>query len=160
MLVEIINRSGRAVPRAHLEAFMGRLAREAAKHIAPKRFRGSELVIAFLPEAEARALNKRYRRKDHATDVLSFEGQGTSLGELVICPQVISRQAREHGHLVRDELAYMALHGFLHLLGYDHERGAAGAKRMFGLQDEIWAALTARQATAKSARHEHRNRTP
>lgn len=73
-----------------------------------------------------RTLNRSYRRKDYATDVLSFpaapEGPGTRhLGDLVIATSVAKRQAREAGHSYQTELRVLALHGLLHLLGYDHE---------------------------------------
>jgi probable rRNA maturation factor len=137
--VEIINRSGRAVPQLFLKRWVRHVDELAGQRISPQKFRGKEMVIAFLDEKAARALNKSYRDKNYATDVLSFESDEPGvLGELVICPTVISRQAREHGLLVREELGYMVLHGFLHLLGYDHERSARDAKRMFALQDEIF----------------------
>jgi probable rRNA maturation factor len=120
------------------------MAREASFRIKPQELAGRALLVAFLPEPEARGLNKHYRNKDYATDVLSFGGEGDALGELAICPKVISRQARERGLLARQELGYMVLHGFLHLLGYDHERGGRAAARMFRLQDEIWDALQKR----------------
>jgi probable rRNA maturation factor len=66
-----------------------------------------------------RALNKKYRRKDYATDVLSFPGD--ILGDLVIATGVAKRQARDAGHSYQTELRVLALHGLLHLLGYDHE---------------------------------------
>jgi probable rRNA maturation factor len=84
-----------------------------------------------------RALNRRFRRKDKVTDVLSFPAEkvgkrgrtpftgkrGTApfLGEIVISRGVAARQARVLGHPVRLELRILALHGLLHLLGYDHE---------------------------------------
>jgi probable rRNA maturation factor len=68
-----------------------------------------------------RALNRDYRRKDYATDVLSFEGEHGHLGDLVIAKGVAARQAREAGHGLQAELRVLALHGLLHLLGYDHD---------------------------------------
>jgi probable rRNA maturation factor len=132
------------VPIAFLRRWfrlMGELAgKEAA--IPKTRFKGKEVVIAFLPADAARATNFQFRGKDYATDVLSFESDEVGvLGELVICPEVISRQAKEHGLLVREELGYMVLHGFLHLLGFDHERSAAEAKRMFAIQDRLFDRL-------------------
>lgn len=97
-----------------------------------------ELTIVFMDLQEAKALNLQFRKKNYATDILSFSGQGENLGELVICPQVIKRQAEEHGLTFREELGYMLVHGVLHLLGYDHEKSKIEAKRMFALQDEIF----------------------
>jgi probable rRNA maturation factor len=143
MNLQIVNRSRKPVPRAFLSEWSKRMAREAAREIDKRKFMGRELVVAFVDEKEARRLNKEFRGKDYATDVLSFESfEEGVLGELVICPKVISRQARDHGVLVREELGYMLLHGFLHLLGYDHENvSAARAKRMYAIQDQIFERL-------------------
>ena len=141
----IVNDSGARVPRAFLEQWMKSLARLAAREIPAKSFAGKELVIAFVDEKRARALNKEFRGKDYATDVLSFDAmEPGSLGELVICPKVIAKQAKEHGLLVREELGYMVLHGFLHLLGYDHENvSEKKARAMFALQDALFEKLFA-----------------
>ncbi len=145
MKLELVNRSGRAVPRAFLTEWVRALDRAAAKKIPARRYRGKSFVIAFVDEKEMRRLNSDFRGKDKTTDVLSFAGDDASaLGELAICPQVISRQAREHGLLVREELGYMILHGFLHLLGFDHEKTASDAKKMFALQDELFERLRSR----------------
>jgi probable rRNA maturation factor len=157
MKLTIVNQSGRAVPRQFLEEWARALVKLASRErgfsrAQVKRFAKRELVVAFVSTKEARRLNKTYRGKDYATDVLSFDGSESgdesgdeSLGELVICPEVISRQAREHGLLVREELGYMVLHGVLHLLGFDHERGKAEATRMFELQDRLFEQLLSRQ---------------
>jgi probable rRNA maturation factor len=95
--------------------------------VAPARVRG-EVAIALVTDAHVRRLNKAYRGKDLATDVLSFptgEAEAPSsdpaLGDIVIARGVAARQAREAGHSVQTELRVLALHGLLHLLGYDHE---------------------------------------
>lgn len=138
----ILNRSGRAVPQKFLRGWVKSLAREASKSIPAKSYAGRELVLAFISKSEIQKLNREFRGKDKATDVLSFESDDpTVLGELAISPEVISKQAREHGLLVREELGYMVLHGFLHLLGYDHEAGGSDAKKMFDLQDRIFEKL-------------------
>jgi probable rRNA maturation factor len=88
---------------------------------APARAQGA-VTVALLPDRRVRALNRQYRRKDAPTDVLSFpaEEQG-QLGDVVIATGVAKRQAAEAGHSLQTELRVLALHGLLHLLGYDHE---------------------------------------
>jgi len=96
--------------------------------IAPTRAYGS-VAIALVADGRMRQLNRRYRRRDYATDVLSFPAdpaagphpQTRSLGDIVIARGVARRQAREAGHPEAAELRLLALHGLLHLLGYDHE---------------------------------------
>ena len=95
----------------------GGLARWLTR-VAP-RGAGGDLAIALVADSRMRVLNRSYRRKDYPTDVLSFEGDG--LGDLVIARGVAARQAREAGHSLQTELRVLALHGLLHLLGYDHE---------------------------------------
>jgi probable rRNA maturation factor len=92
------------------------------------------MTVAIVPDARVRALNRQYRKKDRATDVLSFPavapsalrrgnaGEREFLGDVVIASGVAARQARAAGHSLRTELRVLALHGLLHLLGYDHER--------------------------------------
>jgi probable rRNA maturation factor len=90
--------------------------------IAPSRARGT-VTVAIVSDARVRALNRQYRRKDKVTDVLSFpSGERGYLGDVVIAAGVAARQAREAGHTLAAELRVLALHGLLHLLGYDHER--------------------------------------
>ena len=89
--------------------------------IAPARARG-DVALALAGDAQVRALNRRFRRKDRPTDVLSFPVDSSSgaLGDIVIATGVAKRQAREAGHSEQTELRVLALHGLLHLLGYDH----------------------------------------
>ena len=102
------------------------LARWLAR-VAPASARGT-VGVAIVSDVRVRALNLRYRRSDQATDVLSFSyGQpaahppGCFLGDIVIARGVARRQARARGHSERIETRVLALHGLLHLLGYDHE---------------------------------------
>ena len=87
---------------------------------APSSARG-DVAIALVSDARMRTLNRRFRRKDYPTDVLSFPADSAMLGDLVIATGVAKRQAREAGHSYQTELRVLALHGLLHLLGYDHE---------------------------------------
>ena len=88
--------------------------------------------VRLLGAPAMRSLNRRYRRRDYATDVLSFSAhkifraQGI-LGELVLCAPVLRRQAREQGHSEARELDVLLVHGLLHLLDFDHERGVRAA---------------------------------
>ena len=90
--------------------------------VAPARARGA-VTIAIVPDARVRALNKKFRRKNANTDVLSFPADEPGcLGDIVISSGVAARKARAARHSVSTELRVLALHGLLHLLGYDHER--------------------------------------
>lgn len=89
--------------------------------VAPAGARG-QMTIAVAPDARVRALNRQFRRKDAPTDVLSFPAEEPGqLGDVVIAAGVARRQARAAGHSLATELRILALHGLLHLLGYDHE---------------------------------------
>jgi probable rRNA maturation factor len=80
------------------------------------------MTIAVVPDARVRVLNRQFRKKDTPTDVLSFPSdQRGYLGDVVIASGVAARQARDAGHSLGTELRVLALHGLLHLLGYDHE---------------------------------------
>ena len=101
------------------------LARWRAR-VAPARARG-EVTVARVTDRHVRQLNRRFRRKDAPTDVLSFPAERRApsadkyLGDIAIATGVARRQAREAGHAYDTELRVLALHGLLHLLGYDHE---------------------------------------
>jgi probable rRNA maturation factor len=100
------------------------------RRIAPVRARGA-VTVAIVPDARVKALNRRYRRKDRKTDVLSFPADEREyLGDVVIAAGVARRQARAAGHSLQTELRVLALHGLLHLLGYDHERDNGRMRRV------------------------------
>jgi len=81
------------------------------------------MTVAVVSDARVRALNRKYRHKDKPTDVLSFPSDERGyLGDVVIAAGVARRQARAGGLPIATELRVLALHGLLHLLGYDHER--------------------------------------
>ena len=89
------------------------------------------MTIAIVPDSRVRALNRQYRGKDQPTDVLSFPAdEHGQLGDVVIASGVAARQAREAGHPLGTELRVLALHGLLHLLGYDHERDEGQMRRL------------------------------
>jgi probable rRNA maturation factor len=94
--------------------------------------------VLIVGDRAMRTLNREYRGKDRTTDVLSFpmrEGKHSQLqpqllGDIVISLPAAARQARAAGASLREEVDRLLVHGFLHLLGYDHERGGAEARRM------------------------------
>jgi probable rRNA maturation factor len=89
------------------------------------------MTVAIVPDARVHALNRQYRRQDAPTDVLSFpSGERGYLGDVVIAASVARRQARAAGHSLQTELRVLALHGLLHLLGYDHERDNGRMSRL------------------------------
>jgi probable rRNA maturation factor len=106
------------------------------RRVAPAGARG-QVSIALVSDRRIRALNRKYRRNDHATDVLSFRSEPEPLalspepflGEIVIARGVARRQARDARHSELTELRVLALHGLLHLLGYDHERDGGEMRR-------------------------------
>ena len=147
-------RSGRNVPGGlHVTVSDGRgrpvrdggLARWLAG-VCPARVRG-EVAVALVTDAHIHKLNSQYRHKNATTDVLSFPADGSEipdpgsrhakfLGDIVIATGVARRQGREAGHSYQHELRVLALHGLLHLLGYDHD--SAGDKgRMARLEGRL-----------------------
>ena len=90
--------------------------------IAPASATG-DLSIALVSDRRMRALNRQFRGKDKVTDVLSFPSDERGfMGDIVIAAAVAKKQASAHGHSVQTEIRVLALHGLLHLLGYDHEK--------------------------------------
>jgi probable rRNA maturation factor len=100
----------------------GRLRRVLADAARALRVRG-EVALVLTGDRAVRTLNARYRGKDKPTDVLSFPGPGgeVGLGDIVISVDTAARNAKEYGRTLPQELDILALHGFLHVLGYDHE---------------------------------------
>ena len=123
MNVAIVARQrARRVPAARLRAF----ARLVARNAPPTKATGVSIVLAG--DAGVRRLNREFRGKDASTDVLSFPSgvselpDGTRpLGEIVISVPQAERQAEAAGHSLASELRLLVIHGYLHLLGYDHE---------------------------------------
>lgn len=110
-----------------------------AKQILKKPFLNQKLLVVFISSSEMKELNQYYLDKNNPTDVLSFPAvEDNSFGELVLCVQKIKSQAKEHALSFQEEMAYLILHGFLHLLGYHHEEGGEKAKKMYQIQDSIF----------------------
>ncbi len=137
-----------ALPRAGLPA-----AASFRKWVAAAlagRIREADLAIRLVDADEGQALNRHYRGKDYATNVLSFPAEVPEglpknvkfplLGDLVICAPVVAREAAEQGKALKDHYAHLTVHGVLHLLGWDHEDDKE-AEAMEQLEREILADL-------------------
>lgn len=134
-MIEVNNLTRRFIDKALLEKIaLGVLKKEGKE--------AAGLSIAFVGAKRAAELNKQYRGKDSVANVLSFpfgkestlsEVEGSEgeeyLGEIVLCPQQVHKDAKKYGMIFERALAWMFIHGILHLLGYDHEK-ERGAKRM------------------------------
>ena len=139
-----------ALPRAGLPA-----AASFRKWVAAAlagRIREADLAIRIVGAKEGRALNRHYRGKDYATNVLSFPADVADgvklpkgvvmplLGDLVLCAPVVAREAREQKKPLAAHYAHLTVHGALHLLGWDHEDDPE-AEAMEQLEREILAEL-------------------
>ena len=149
--IEVLNESGTDVD-AHELSKLSRFVMDRMR-VHPL----AELCIKVVDEATIAELNEQWMEKEGPTDVLAFpmdelrpglvteEPEEGVLGDLVLCPAVAARQAKDAGHSTRDEVALLTVHGILHLLGYDHAEPEEHAE-MFGLQDRLlteWRAATA-----------------
>ncbi len=139
---------GYALPRAGLPAAVS--FRKWVAAALAGRIREADLAIRLVDAREGRALNRHYRGRDYATNVLSFpadlpEGlpEGVRLpllGDLVLCAPVVAREAREQGKPLAAHYAHLTVHGTLHLLGWDHGDDVE-AEAMEQLEREILAGL-------------------
>jgi probable rRNA maturation factor len=120
-MIEIINRRKKAdLDAGRFRALLRSLARDYAV-LRP------EITLAFVGDPEIRRLNRDFRGKNKATDVLSFPLRERAadgkfyLGDIIVSVPTAARQAKAAGHPLERELEFLAIHGFLHLVGYDHE---------------------------------------
>jgi probable rRNA maturation factor len=117
-----------------------RLVRKAARAALGAKVRS--LTVALSDDRRVQALNKRDRRKDKPTNVLSYpSGEKAFLGDVVLARQTVWREAREQKKTPTDHVAHLVVHGTLHLLGYDHETSDADAERMEALERRILKTL-------------------
>ncbi len=107
--------------------------------------RSAAITVRFVGEAEGRKLNRAYRGRDYATNVLSFDYGGVArgqafTGDIVLCAPVLRSEARAQGKALAAHVAHLTVHGALHLQGHDHQRPHAAA-RMEALEKRILAKL-------------------
>ncbi len=154
------------------------LRRDAAKVLSSIGLGRCELSIIVVSDETIRGLNREFRDKDMPTDVLSFsqlEEVGkpapdpeklkntpeTILGDVVISIDTALRQAEEYEVTPAARLQTLLIHGVLHLIGYDHERSLAEARRMFSRERELREAIATRRGTVtKPAKIKARRRRP
>ena len=103
---------------------------------------GGEVTIRLVDADEGQSLNKEYRGKDYATNVLSFpyDTEPVVMGDLVICPSVVSKEAAEQNKPLEAHYAHLTVHGMLHLQGWDHDNDD-DAQAMEDEEREILAAM-------------------
>jgi len=132
LAVTVCDAAGRPV---RVPGLAGWLAGVAPRASAGGAAGPATLTIVITTDRRIRRLNRTWRGVDTSTDVLSFPagedpGPGRHLGDLVISRETAARQARHEGHSLATELRVLALHGLLHLLGYDHERDSGRMARI------------------------------
>lgn len=105
--------------------------------------RPGEMAVRIVGAEEGRALNRDYRGKDYATNVLTFDyaHEPVVAADLVLCADVVEAEARAQGITLADHYAHLLVHGTLHAQGWDHETGEADALAMEALETRILAAL-------------------
>ncbi|MEK7664796.1 MAG: rRNA maturation RNase YbeY [Patescibacteria group bacterium] len=130
-MIEINNLAGLAVDK---KFFTG----VAKKVLKGENKEKKNLSVVFVPTGEIRKLNKKYRKKNKATDVLSFGGVSSfklqvlkdDLGEVIICPAFVKENAKKYKTSIKEELTKVLTHGILHLLEYNHEKTKKEAEIM------------------------------
>ncbi|MFC1560007.1 rRNA maturation RNase YbeY [Candidatus Margulisiibacteriota bacterium] len=138
MKVIVVNQSGCRIDAGVIKRKAGRILKKLKKNWV--------VGIFFVPKKKIRDLNRKYRRKNKGTDVLSFEMKEDGyLGDIIISPEVAKKNAREYGVNYSEEVSGLVIHGLLHLLGYDHKLKKEKAK-MFKIQDQLLKEVWSRYA--------------
>ena len=103
----------------------------------------AELTVRMVDAEEGQALNRDYRQKDYATNVLTFDytQEPAVCADLVLCAPVVAREAQENGKTLDAHYAHMLVHGILHAQGWDHETSAEDADEMEALETDIMRKL-------------------
>lgn len=114
----------------------------------------AEITVRIVDAEEGRKLNREYRKKDYATNVLTFDYQQepTVMADLVLCAPVVEREAQEQNKSLEEHYAHLLVHGTLHAQGWDHETSEADAEAMEARETEVLAALGQPDPYARSRR--------
>lgn len=127
-MIEVNNQVKARVSLKFIERVLNRALRKLRKK--------ANISVALVGRNTIRKLNKRYRRLDRVTDVLSFNFDTRVLGEIIICYPQAKKQAERLKHSIREELKILLIHGLLHLLGYEHETKKRAVK-MKKMQEKL-----------------------
>lgn len=145
--VDMLIEAGAWPNRARLRALAERAISAAADRACPDLEPGAEVSLLFTDDAHMRRLNLRYRGQDRPTNVLSLPAApvlvgrlGPPLGDIVLAAETVRREAKAQALAENDHLTHLIVHGFLHLIGHDHEDDAE-ALVMEGLETAILADL-------------------
>lgn len=127
--------------RPQTNAATEHLRKRAWRRLTPSAVGGLQrILVVFVGLKEMHRVNLEFRKKDKPTDVLSFEPiEPGDLGEILICPQVILKNAQSYAVSGREELTRMLIHGTLHLLGLDHEKSQIENAAMLSFQESALA---------------------
>ena len=133
LMVEMLNEQEETITPEQMDTLVHLLEKAAeSEGISDK-----EVAVTFVDNERIKELNRQFRNKDKSTDVLSFPlDEEDSLGDIIISIPKAREQAEEYGHSFERELGFLTVHGFLHLVGYDHETEAE-EKEMFARQEQI-----------------------
>ena len=131
MEIEIFRKTKKRIEKSFVEKVVRKTLTASGKKAA-----AFSVSVVFLDKVQIREMNRKYRKIDKATDILSFDyslgyNKGKGEGELFLCPELIEKSAKENKVSFRKELAFVLSHGVLHLLGFRH------GKKMYELQDTV-----------------------
>lgn len=148
IVLDVVREAGDWPAMARLAPIIEAAIAAAAAHVEPSRLpRGAGASVVFTDNAAVRSLNHRYRGKDAATNVLAFPAHGNfsfceepELGDIVLAHERVGEEARRADIPLEHHIAHLVMHGFLHLVGYDHDEAAAAAA-MEALETQALAAM-------------------
>ncbi|WP_205672133.1 rRNA maturation RNase YbeY [Ammoniphilus sp. YIM 78166] len=133
LMVEILNEQEESLTAEQMDTLVHLLEKAAELEGISEK----EVAITFVDNERIKELNQQFRNKDKSTDVLSFPlDEEDALGDIIISIPKVREQAEDYGHSFERELGFLTVHGFLHLLGYDHETEAE-EREMFARQEQI-----------------------
>jgi probable rRNA maturation factor len=142
-VLDILVEAGEWPSKARLKRIAEKILGAASAELKLDLPEGAELSLLFTDDAHIKSLNRKFRGKNKPTNVLSFPGApaanggiGPILGDIVLAEETVSREAEGEGLTLEAHLTHLILHGFLHILGYDHEDDGE-ASLMEGLETAI-----------------------